>query len=326
MKTETQLTTITEAKEVSFIPFGQAEPLRLTLADVQTTIANPTRSGKRPSERDCLLFMALCKARGLNPYVNDAYLVGYDGQGGPQFSLITSIQALQKRAEANENFDGIESGVIIEGKDGLTVDLPGAFLPKGAKLLGAWAKVYRRDRKVPHEARINFETFNSGKSRWSSDPAGMIVKCAKAAAYREAFPTELGGLYTGDEQAVRERQVEGRVVESGERVKGKTVAALPKPQAKPQFIKDEAKDAEPEAEPVEAERLATEDEIGDLDANLFDAGIESMEKFLRYVASVKKANWTRWEEVPASIVLAIGEDGKSLTKAVEGFRKWEAKQ
>merc|ERR1711991_914366 len=59
-------------------------------------------------------FLMLCRARKLNPFEGDAYLVGYDSKDGAKFSLITSHQALLKRAELCQQFDGMESGLILD--------------------------------------------------------------------------------------------------------------------------------------------------------------------------------------------------------------------
>jgi hypothetical protein len=66
-------------------------------------------------------------------------------------------------------------------------------------LIGGWARVFRKDRRVPDYDRINLKTFNSGRSRWADDPAGMIVKCAEASALRKAFPSQIGAMITAPE-------------------------------------------------------------------------------------------------------------------------------
>ena len=43
--------------------------------------------------------------------------------------------------------------------------------------------------------RLNLTVYSTGKSRWSKDAAGMIVKCAEASCLRKAFPSQLSGLY-----------------------------------------------------------------------------------------------------------------------------------
>jgi phage recombination protein Bet len=212
----TQLAT----QSVSFTPFGQSEELTVTFQDVRELIAVKTRQGKGPSDKDVNMFLHLCKASGLNPYVKDAYLLGYDSRDGPVFNIISSIKALEKRADAHPQFDGIESGLVVVSGDGEIKDIPGAMRLPGFDIIGGWAKVWRKDHRLPHEARLELSVYSSGKSRWQADPAGMIVKCSKAAAYREAFPTELGGIYTSEEQDGMEqsgdvqdvREVAGREV------------------------------------------------------------------------------------------------------------------
>ncbi len=195
---ESQLAT-QEKELVEYIPFGADEKIKLSLSIVQNLIAVPTRSGKLPSKNDSLKFMMLCRARHLDPFSGDAFLIGYDTQNGPAFSLITAHQVFLKRAEASEKFDGMESGVVVTNKDGTLIERETDFVLKGETLLGGWARVFRKDRTKPFYRRLNLETFDTGLSRWKKDAAGMIVKCAEADALRSAFPTHLGGLHLSQE-------------------------------------------------------------------------------------------------------------------------------
>lgn len=189
---------------VTYIPLGEVEPINLTISRVKQLFCTPTKSGVYPNDAQVMKFILLCKAQGLNPAVNDAYLTGYDSKDGPSFSLITSIQAFLKRAEASPQFDGIEQGVILS-KGGALIEREGDFMLPGEVLLGGWARVHRKDRRIPSYDRINLKTFDTGYSRWKLDPAGMIVKCAQASALRTAFPSTLAAMYCKEEMD-RERE------------------------------------------------------------------------------------------------------------------------
>jgi len=187
-------------REVEYVPFMAKEPIRLTPRMVLRFLCTPTRSGKVCTEEQATKFVMLCKARGLNPWEGDAYLVGYDTQNGPPtFSLITAHQAFLKRAEVHPEYDGMESGVIVRDEAGQVVDRQGDFYLDGDTLLGGWATVYFKNRKHPMQKRVRLATFCKGFGRWKDDPAGMIVKCAEADALRSAFPNTLGGMFLDDE-------------------------------------------------------------------------------------------------------------------------------
>lgn len=185
--------------EVTFIPFGESQEITLSLQVVDKFIQTKTRSGQSATMEDKVRFIMLCQARRLNPWVGDAYLLGYDSKDGPTFEIITAYQALTKRAEASDVHDGIEAGCIVETKDGELKHRDGAFIMSTDTLVGAWAKVYRKDRKVPYTVRIKRSAYDKGRSRWKTDPEGMLVKCARAAALRECFPSETSGLYLREE-------------------------------------------------------------------------------------------------------------------------------
>lgn len=193
---------------VEFMPFGGSDKLRLTASMVRQFIAVPTKSGALPSERDCIRFIMLCRGKRANPFEGDCFLIGYDSQNGPSFSLVCGLELFQKRASAEPSYDGAESGVIVLGPENVMIERAGTVTMDGEKLVGGWAKVYRKDRKQIEYKSVKFATYDTGRSRWMKDPGGMIAKVALSQALRAAYPTALGGLYTQEEMQ--------RVTETGE--------------------------------------------------------------------------------------------------------------
>jgi len=219
-------------QEIEYTAFGSDEKVKLTIRIIRDYIAVPTKAGHMPSLRDCLHFALMCRARALNPFEGDAYLVGYDGKDGPQFSLITAHQAFLKRAELNPDYDGMESGVIVMDNTGKLHEVPGDVVLKDCTLFGGWAKVYFKNKTHPVYKRLDINKYTTGRAMWSKNEALMIAKCARAAALREAFPTKLGGLYLREEM---------NMIDRGE------PAGLPQPSAELPFELG----AEPESETKE---------------------------------------------------------------------------
>lgn len=215
---------------MTFVPFGAADKIRLTVEIVKNLIAVPTRSGKTCSDRDAVKFMALCQAQRLNPFAGDAFLVGYDNSqsGTATFSLITAHVAFLKRAETCQDFEGMESGIVLLNEEtGETQDREGDFHLPNEKVVGGWARVHRKNRK-PTYRRLRMERFNKGFAQWKEDPAGMIVKCAESDALRSTFPTLLGGLYSEGEAIIEvaSERVGARMIDSSRLVDVRTEAKL----------------------------------------------------------------------------------------------------
>lgn len=157
-----------------------------------------TKGGGQVTDADLVLFISICKYNQLNPFLNEAYLVKFGNQPA---SMIVSKEALMKRAEACEKYEGIQAGVIVL-RDKETIELEGTFYLATDKLVGGWAKVYRSDRKFPIISRVRFEEYDKGQSTWKEKPSTMIKKVAQVQALREAFPAQLGAMYTAEEQGV----------------------------------------------------------------------------------------------------------------------------
>lgn len=172
---------------------ANGETVNLSFAIVRNYL---TRGDAAVTDAECIMFISLCKANKLNPFLGDAYLVKYDRNSPAQ--MVTARDAFAKRAEGGTGFEGFQSGVIVE-RAGQALELEGAFFLPGDTLIGGWAKVYRSDRRFPVVQRVRLEEYNSRKSTWAAKPATMIQKVAEAHAFRKAFPMATAGLYTPEE-------------------------------------------------------------------------------------------------------------------------------
>lgn len=189
---------------LEYEPFGGKGNIRLSVSIVRNLIAVPTKTGKLPSDNECLKFMARCQSKRMNPFEEDCYLIGYDSRDGTAtFSMITAHQTYLKRAEIHPEFDGMKSGLIVRetNEDGTWTEkeIEGDYYDEEQTVQGGWAEVYFKNRKIPMKRRLRLARFKKPFGIWLEDPAGMIVKCAEADALRSSFPTMLGGLYLREE-------------------------------------------------------------------------------------------------------------------------------
>lgn len=150
-------------------------------------------------------FMQLCKYAELNPFLNEAYLIKFGNQPA---QMVTSKEALLKRANRQSDYRGMTSGIVVIAGDEVK-HKEGQLLYPNEKLLGGWAKVKRGDFEDPIYVEVAFEEYNTGKSTWAKMPANMINKVAEAAALRKAYPEQLGALYTEEEPSANELESAG---------------------------------------------------------------------------------------------------------------------
>ncbi|MDR3267089.1 MAG: phage recombination protein Bet [Tannerella sp.] len=152
------------------------------------------------TNQELVQFISICRFNALNPFLNEAYLVKFGGQNA-NAQMIVSKEALMKRAEQCPEYDGFRAGLIIKrGSD--IIDIEGSFTLETDKLLGGWAEVHRKDRKFPYISRVSLSEYDKKQSTWNEKKSTMIRKTAVVQAMREAFPTQLGAMYTAEEQGV----------------------------------------------------------------------------------------------------------------------------
>lgn len=149
-------------------------------------------------------FTELCKARKLNPFLKEAYCIKFGNQPA---QIVVGKDAILKRAIIHPDYDGMESGVIVQViETGEIIERKGTFYIKSEeKLVGGWAKVYRKNWKYPTYCSVEFyevaQTKKDGQlnSNWAGKGGTMVEKVAKVRALRETFIEDLSGMYDADE-------------------------------------------------------------------------------------------------------------------------------
>ena len=167
----------------------------LTVQDIINYI-NP-----KATEQEAYLFLEFCKKKHADPMKKQIYLVVYEGERGRNVSFITGKEYFTEKAEVHPQFDGFRAGIIVRSKEGGDlIHREGTFyIPSEEMLLGGWAEVSRKDRRIPSKAEVLLAEYNTGKSQWAKMPATMIRKVAIVQSLREAFPVDLGGMYDRSE-------------------------------------------------------------------------------------------------------------------------------
>jgi len=208
-------------------------PVKLS-ADV---VKNFLVSGNgRITDSEAMMFISLCRYQHLNPFLNEAYLVKFGNSPAQQ---IVSKEAFMKRAEQNPHFKGMQAGCIVV-RNNEVIETKGAFVLPKDELVGGWATVKRDDRDLPITVQISFSEFSKGQSTWKSMPANMIRKTAIVNCLREAFPNDLGAMYTEDDAQVQQST-------------NNAVNDQNKPDSK-QNIADLVNDSEPTKKPAKAKK------------------------------------------------------------------------
>lgn len=158
----------------------------------------------RVTDQEVMMFIQLCKYQNLNPFLREAYLIKF---GNSPATMVTGKDTFVKRAAKSKLCTGYEAGVIVQRNNDVEYR-KGALVLPNEKLVGGWAKVYRKDWQVPLENTVSLEEYQRYNSKgelmsnWSKMPATMIRKVALVQALREAIPEEFGGLYSPEEMPI----------------------------------------------------------------------------------------------------------------------------
>lgn len=206
-------------KEIAVTYEVNGEQIRLTPKIVQEYIVGTNAQITMPEFK---FFTELCKARKLNPFLKEAYCIKY---GNNPAQIVVGKDAILKIAVLNPKYDGMESGIIVTDEKGSVIERQGTFKLESEKLVGGWARVYRKDWNHPIYCSVTFDEVAQRKSdgklnsNWSNKGATMVEKVAKVRALRETFVEDLSGMYEADEIEVEQnRGFDGEIIDQSEPV------------------------------------------------------------------------------------------------------------
>jgi phage recombination protein Bet len=158
------------------------------------------------SEDELALFVEQCRRPGLDPFARQIYSVrrkqwNAQARAYEEAQVIqVSIDGFRLIADRTHKYAG-QVGPWWCGTDGEWKEVWLSDEAPAAAKVG----VMRHDFHQPLYAIALFKSYvqtnghGDPVSRWKTDPAGMLAKCAEALALRRAFPHELSGLYTTEE-------------------------------------------------------------------------------------------------------------------------------
>jgi phage recombination protein Bet len=162
------------------------------------------------TDQEIVLYMGMCKARGLNPFKKDCYLVKYNEKDPA--ATIVSIDFFRSRARAQPDCHGWKTGILLHNeKTGLEFR-EGSLMLAGENLVGGWFKGRPGNWENDYTWTVSLAPYvkktSEGKITqfWREDNQGyMIQKVAESQGLRRLWPDEFQGLQLEDEfKALRE--------------------------------------------------------------------------------------------------------------------------
>lgn len=157
-------------------------------------------------------FMGVSKSRGLNPFINDCYLIKYSPNDSA--AIVVSIDYYRKRARAQSDCRGWKAGIVLLKGEEL-IYREGCILLDGEVLVGGWFEAQPAEWDVPMRKEVNLNRYIKRRKDgnptqfWSPDnQPEQIAKVAESQGLRAAWPDEFQSLYTDAEMESRDAQAE----------------------------------------------------------------------------------------------------------------------
>ena len=240
------------------------QELTLTIDDIKRFLVrgNPEKA----TIQELVFFAGVCRARGMDPYAGDCYLIKYSDDPA---AIVTARAYFEARAKAQKDCKGWKAGIIVidDDGDGKEIKRIGALPRPGDKLIGGWFEGHSDKWEFPLELEVSLPMYIK-KTRdghitqfWKPEKqAHMIRKVALVQGLRELWPNEFAGLYAPDEMGPETPEPEAITLEPSEVTVTETDQPVAHEDLKADLEKKKAEDAEKAAqEKAEADAKAEEE-------------------------------------------------------------------
>jgi len=188
-----------EERAVTYEVGGQQ--IRLTPEIVRKYLV--TGNAEYVTEQELVYFLHICRARGLNPFNRDCYLIKYSAR--EPAAIVVSVDRLRAQARKSADCAGWQSGIIVRTESGEIRYSHGLLLP-GETLLGGWFEAKPKGWGDAYRLEVNLAPYirrtREGEVTrfWSPDNQPMMIsKVAEAQGLRRLWPEQLQGLYLEEE-------------------------------------------------------------------------------------------------------------------------------
>ena len=182
---------------------SRGEKIELTPAIVRNYLV--TGRKELITDQEIFYFLGICKARHLNPFVKDCYLIKYTNEPA---AIVVAIDFYRSRAKAMPDCTGWKKGVVCLKENGELRYSMGLVLP-GETLVGGWFRATPKGWTQPLELEVNLSGYIKKKQDgsitrfWSAEnQPSQIMKVAESQGLRTVWPDEFAGTVTGDEAGI----------------------------------------------------------------------------------------------------------------------------
>jgi len=291
------------------------------------------------TESELMYFMHECKARKLNPFLRQAWLIKYSQNDNAQ--ILESIHHKRAKARRAADCKGWRKGIIVKTKDGEIHDSMGIVL-EGDTLLGGFFEATPEGWDGPWRLEVNLAGYIKKTAKgavtkfWSEDnQPSMIAKVAESQGLSALWGDAVGTAVIPGEVSPGEDVIDMELGEDGftppappKRFKDLAAEKTPLPnKALEAFIKRSAK------------RLKiTDDELEAMAEKDFEAFWKSFKKSLekpkeKLVSDWDQGDWKTWVDTwkakgSAFVGLSMTEKFVEILKVApewvreEHFNKW----